>query len=99
MWGAGSQPLPPQGLRRLEFPGPSPLRPRIQTPPAPPPSDPGSRPPAPPPSDPGSRSPAPPPSDLPASFPCRLGFRLHSPLQALRLLMGWLGSLQNPGWQ
>ena len=37
--------------------------------------------------------------DLPAAFPSRRGFRLHSPLQALRLLMGWPGSLQNPGWQ
>lgn len=35
----------------------------------------------------------------PASFPLRLDFRLHSPLQALRLVIGWLGSLQNPGWQ
>ena len=42
---------------------------------------------------------APPPEDLPAAFPSRRGFRLHSPLQALRLLMGWPGSLQNPGWQ
>lgn len=40
------------------------------------------------------RSPAP-----PASGPPRRDLGLHSPLQAWRLVMGWLGSLQNPGWQ
>jgi hypothetical protein len=33
------------------------------------------------------------------SFLLQPSSRQHSPLQALRLVMDWLGSLQKPGWQ